>query len=457
MSRKFIGIDTDSLTFRGLSVAVLALLMLVPVSMVRGVIDERYELYQGVVQEVGSEWGGEQMVIGPVMLIPITERWSSVETVQSEAGEAKQIRRDQSRDDVIAVLPETLAIDASLDAERRQRGIYEAMVYTSQVALKGRFAPPDIATPPGRVIDVRWEDATLAIGVSAPVGIYAVDTPLIAGGARSAEPGSQLAALPQGMHWRLLDAKALANNGEFSIDVSLHGSAQIAFAPIGATTQAHIASKWPHPGFIGAMPTQRAIAASGFSADWSVSSLSRSYPQMFSQSSAPQSLNEVSLGVRLVQPVFLYSLNDRAVKYAVLFITLTFVTLLVFELVTEARVHYVQYALIGAALTMFYLLLLAFSEHIGFGAAYAIAASTVILMITAYTAAALGRWRRAVVIGAMQTVTYAVLYVILQLEDYALITGTIALLVALGTLMYFTRTLSRGQQGGPLAAASAAG
>ena len=204
------------------------------------------------------------------------------------------------------------------------------------------------------------------------------------------------------------------------------------FAPLGATTQAQIASKWPHPGFIGVMPTQRTVDADGFSASWSVSSLSRSYPQTFMQSSAPQSLNEVGLGVRLVQPVFLYSLNDRAVKYAVLFITLTFVTLLVFELVTDARVHYVQYALIGAALTMFYLLLLALSEHVGFGAAYAIAASTVVLMITSYVAAALGRWQRAVLVGAMQTVTYAVLYVILQLEDYALITGTVALLVALG-------------------------
>ncbi len=457
MSRRFLGIETDSLTFRGLSVAVLALLMLIPINMVRGVIDERHGMYQRVVQQVGSEWGGEQRVIGPVMLIPVSEHWSTVETVQSESGEAKQIRRDQTRDDVIAVLPETLAIDTSLDAERRQRGIYEAMVYTSQVSLKGRFAPPDIAAPPGRAMDVHWEDAMLAIGISAPVGIHDVGTPLITGGARSAQPGSQLAALPQGMHWRLLDAEALANNGDFSIDVSLHGSAQIEFAPIGATTRAHIASKWPHPGFIGVMPTQRAIDASGFSADWSVSSLSRSYPQVFSQLSAPQSLNEASLGVRLVQPVFLYSLNDRAVKYAVLFITLTFVTLLVFELVSDARVHYVQYVLIGAALTMFYLLLLAFSEHIGFGAAYAIAASTVVAMITTYTAAALGRWRRAVVIGSMQTVTYAVLYVILQLEDYALITGTIALLVALGALMYYTRTLSRGQQGGPLAVASAAG
>ncbi len=367
MSRRILGIDSDSLTFRGLSVAVLALLMLIPIGMVRGVIDERYGLYQGVVQQVGSEWGGEQTVIGPVLLIPVTERWSTNETVQAGA-DSRQIRREETRDDVVAVLPETLRIDASLDAERRQRGIYEAMVYTSKVAMKGRFAPPDIAAPVGRTVDVHWNDATLAVGVAAPVGIHDVATPRIAGGARSAEPGSQIAALPQGMHWRLRDAKALTDNGEFSIDLSLHGSEQIAFAPIGATTQAHIASKWPHPGFTGVMPTQRAIDADGFSASWSVSSLSRSYPQVFAQSNAPQSLNDAMLGVRLVQPVFLYSLNDRAVKYAVLFITLTFVTLLVFELVTEARVHYVQYALIGAALTMFYLLLLALSEHIGFGA-----------------------------------------------------------------------------------------
>ena len=442
MSARTFGMDRDSLTFRGLAVAVLVLLMLIPLNMVRGVIYERTALYHGVVQQVGAEWGGEQSVIGPILLVPITERSSTVETVRSQGGDAKQIRRETSHDDVIAVLPETLRIDAALDAQRRQRGIYEAMVYTSQVTLKGRFAAPDLATPNGKSVEVHWDAASLAIGVAAPVGIHAVETPVIAGGARAAEPGSLLVAMPQGMHWRLLDAKALADGGDFSIEMSLHGSAQIAFAAIGATTLAQIASKWPHPGFTGVMPTQRAIDADGFTAAWSVSSLSRSYPQMFVQSNSPPGLSDVSLGVRLMQPVFLYSLNERAVKYAVLFITLTFVTLLVFELMTEARVHYVQYALIGAALTMFYLLLLALSEHVGFAAAYAIAAFTVILMITVYVAAALRRWQRAVLVAAMQVVTYAVLYVILRLEDYALITGTVALLVALGALMYFTRTLS---------------
>jgi inner membrane protein len=445
MTRRFLGIDTDSLTFRGLTVAALILLMLVPVDMVRGVVDERNALYQGVVQQVGAEWGGEQTVIGPILLIPFTERWSTQETVQSDGRDVRQIRHEATRDDVLVVLPDALHIEASLDAERRQRGIYEAMVYTSQIALKGRFAPPDVANPLERTLDVHWDEASLAIGISAPIGIHSVETPAIAGGARAAESGSLLASMPQGMHWRLRDAKALANDGEFSIEMTLRGSEQIAFAPVGATTRATVVSKWPHPGFTGVMPTQRAIGADGFDARWSVSSLSRDYPQVFAQSKAP-SLGDLSLGVRLVQPVFLYSLNDRAVKYAVLFITLTFVTLLVFELVTDARVHYVQYALIGAGLTMFYLLLLALSEHIGFGMGYAIAAATLVLMITSYVAAALKSWRRALLVGAMQIATYAVLYVILQLEDYALLTGTVALLVALAALMYFTRTLSQSDE-----------
>jgi inner membrane protein len=445
MSRRIFGVDTDSLTFRGLTIAALILLMLVPVDMVRGVIDERNALYQGVVQDVGAAWGGAQTVVGPILLIPFTERWSTQETVQSDGGDVRQIRHEAVRDDILVVLPDALSIEASLDAERRQRGIYEAMVYTSQIALKGRFAPPDVASPVGRTLDVHWDDASLAIGISAPIGIHNVDTPTIAGGARAAEPGSLVASMPQGMHWRLRDAKALVNDGAFSIDMTLRGSEQIVFAPVGSTTHATVVSKWPHPGFTGVMPTQHTIGADGFDARWSVSSLSRDYPQVFAQSKAP-SLMDVGLGVRLVQPVFLYSLSDRAVKYAVLFITLTFVTLLVFELVTDARVHYVQYALIGAGLTMFYLLLLALSEHVGFGAGYAIAAATLVLMITSYVAAALGRWRRALLVGAMQIVTYAVLYVILQLEDYALLTGTVALLVALATLMYFTRRLSQSSE-----------
>jgi inner membrane protein len=456
MIRRMIGSDTSSLTIRGLAVAGLALLLLIPIGMVGSVIDERSGLYRDVVQQVGAEWGGEQTVIGPLLMVPFTERWETLETVQTDDGAAKQIRRKKSHEDVIVVLPEQLHIAASLDAEARQRGIYEAMVYTAPVTLKGRFARTEFASAQDRTIEMHWDKAELAVAVSAPVGIHSVDTPVVTGGARGVSPGSRLPSMPQGMHWRLDDARALASNGEFSIDMTLHGSSQIAFAPVGATTSARITSKWPHPGFAGLIPTERKIDEQGFDASWRISSLSRSYPQGFPLSAVPESLATDTLGVRLVQPVFLYSLNDRAVKYAALFITLTFVTLLVFELVTAARVHYVQYALIGAALTMFYLLLLALSEHVGFGSAYAVAASTVVLMITAYAAAALGRWRRAALVGAMQAVTYVVLYVILQLEDFALITGTVALLAALGALMYFTRTLSRTVPAEPSLAAAAA-
>jgi inner membrane protein len=445
MIRRLAGADSGSLTFRGLAVAGLTLLLLIPVGMVNGVIDERSARYQEVVEQVGAEWGGAQTVIGPILMLPFTERWETLETVHADDGAQKQIRRRQTREDVILVLPAELSITASLDAEPRQRGIYEAMVYAAPVTLTGRFARTEFASAEDRTLEVHWAKAGLAIAVSAPIGIHSVDTLVVSGGAQRVSPGSQLPSMPQGMHWLLHDARALADNGEFEIDMTLHGSAQIAFAPVGDRTVATISSKWPHPGFTGLSPMERRIDEHGFAANWSLSSLSRSYPQGFPLSDVPPSLATDTVGVRLVQPVFLYSLNDRAVKYAALFITLTFVTLLVFELVTAARVHYVQYALIGAALTMFYLLLLALSEHVGFAAAYAVAAATVVMMITAYAAAALGRWWHAALVGAMQTVTYAVLYVILQLEDFALITGTVALLAALGALMYFTRTLSSGE------------
>ena len=367
-------------------------------------------------QRIGAEWGGEQVVIGPVLLVPITERWTTLETVVSGDGDAKQIRRDETRDDVITVLPETLRIDATLDAERRRRGIYEAMVYASRIVLAGRFATPDIATPVGRSIDVHWDDATLAVGVSAPVGIHNVEMPLIAGGARAAEPGSLLPSLPQGMHWRLRDAKTLADNGNFSIEMSLHGSAQIAFAPVGATTQVQIVSAWPHPGFTGVMPTQRKISGDGFDASWSVSSLSRNYPQVFAQSNAPAPLNQVGFGVRLVQPVFLYSLNDRA-EYAVLFIPRVRDAAGV-RVGDRGALHYdVQYA-DRRSMTLFYLLLLALSER---RIRRAPRDSRVDRRGDDYGLCR-GRAFRAggaLLVGAMQAVPRC--SVVLQLEDYALV------------------------------------
>jgi inner membrane protein len=442
-----VNIDANSLTFRGIALGGLVLVMLLPVGMVGNLVDERHDRYQAVVQEVGAEWGGQQTITGPAILVPFTERWTD-ESVIGENGSVRQITREQTRDDVLVVLPEHLDVQATMDVERRLRGIYEATVYTTNATLRGAFAMGGQPTPSGRTVEYHWDDATLALGVSSPVGVQHVESgamqPL-----QRAEPDTSSVLLPHGMHWRARDARELANGGAFDISIVLRGSESIAITPVGATTRLTVTSRWPHPGFIGVLPSTRDVGADGFRAQWSVSSLARGYPQQFVQSQASSALDETSAGIRLVQPVHLYSLTERAVKYAVLFIALTITTFLVFELITGAQVHFVQYGLIGAAVAIFYLLLLALSEHIGFGGAYAIAAIAVTAMITSYAAAVLLQWRRAALIGTLQSATYAILYVVLRLEDYALLTGTVALFVALAALMFFTRSLPRAIPNGP--------
>jgi inner membrane protein len=440
MSTRRLVFDEQSLTLRGILIAVLVLAMLIPVGMIGGIVDERYERYRDVVQEIGTDWGGLQTVAGPVVVVPFTERWTEIEDVESN-GERKSVQHQYTRDSAFVVLPSTLDINAKLDVERRNRGIYEAMVYTSSVAMDARFDMPELAAARGRRLELHWPDATLALGIAGPVGIRSVD---VGAGVpvRAPEPGTALGALPSGVHWKLRDAQALLAGGRTTIALALNGAEELAFLPFGGTTEVRMQSVWPHPSFIGTIPAERRVTSDGFEARWRISSLSRNYPQLFESTNANVPLTQLSAGVRLMQPVATYSLTDRAVKYAVLFIALTFTTLLVFELVTLARVHYVQYALIGTALALFYLLLLALSEHIGFALAYLIAAAAIVVMLTAYAAAALSSLRRALLIGLMQTITYSVLWAILALEDYALLTGTVALLVSLGLLMFFTRKLS---------------
>ncbi len=437
---KRFGIDERSLTVRGLAIAGLALLMLVPVAMIGGIVEERYARYTSVVDEIGREWGGAQTLAGPVVIVPFTERWTVTEAVET-IGEKRLVQHQQSRDSAIVLLPETLTIDAKLGVDRRSRGIYEAMVYGSNVQAEARFALPELVAAPGRTLEPHWDEATLAFAISSPVGIRSVDivadTPM-----HAPEPGTALAALPSGVHWRLDDARSLLDGRTVRVSLELNGADSLAFLPFGGTTEITQRSAWPHPSFTGTIPSERKVGAEGFEARWRISSLARDYPQVFENGDSAQPLMQLSSGVRLMQPVTTYSLTDRAVKYAVLFIALTFTTLLVFELVTDARVHYVQYGAIGAALALFYLLLLALSEHIGFPRAYLVAATTIVVMLTAYSAAALTSVRRALVFGTMLTITYSVLWAILALEDYALLTGTIALVIALALVMYFTRSLS---------------
>jgi len=243
--------------------------------------------------------------------------------------------------------------------------------------------------------------------------------------------------LPQGFHAPVGDR--VSDGFEFSLPIGIRGSGSLRFLPLGATTVATLRSTWSHPSFVGEiLPAQREIDDDGFSAEWTIPLLNRSYPQAWVDG-VPVAFDEIEAGVRLFEPVALYDLVTRSVKYGLLFIALTFLTLGLIELTTDARIGFVQFLLIGVALALFFLMLIALAEHIGFAMAYILASTAIVVIITLYCRALLRRPAVALSVGGVLTAIYGVLYLILRAEDFALLGGTVLLVVALMVTMYVTR------------------
>lgn len=226
----------------------------------------------------------------------------------------------------------------------------------------------------------------------------------------------------------------------FKTNLNLNGSFELLFAPVGKETQLHLSSAWPNPSFTGAyLPTGRKLNADGFQADWKVSLVSRDFPQQWV---GPRyDVNKSSFGVSLLLSVDQYQQTMRTVKYAIMFIALTFLTFFIIEIRSSRPIHPIQYLLVGLALLIFYALLLSLSEYISFGYAYLIAGTAIVILITAYSASFLADRIRSLIVAGVMTIMYGYLYIILQLQDYALLMGTIVLFVALATLMFLTRKI----------------
>ncbi|MEN8164029.1 MAG: cell envelope integrity protein CreD [Acidobacteriota bacterium] len=288
--------------------------------------------------------------------------------------------------------------------------------------------------------EIRWSEAVVGFGLSDPRGIVEVEGFEINGQTVQVRPGTTLGdVFPRGFHAGVGDITG--DSLDIRLPVSLRGSGSLRFLPLGATTRASIRSDWPHPSFIGdVLPSTREITDGGFSAQWTIPLLNRSYPQAWLDCMTVD-INEIEAGVRLFEPVALYDLVTRAVKYGLLFITLTFLTLGLIEFVVGTRLSLVQYLLIGVALAMFFLILIALAEHIGFAIAYILASAAVVVINTLYCAAILPRRSLAAAVGVVLTAIYGILFTILKAEDFALLGGTLLLVVALSVTMYFTRRM----------------
>jgi len=447
---------SDSLLFRFAIIAVLIGIMTIPLDMVNDIVKERSQLYRSVLTDISNTWGNEQNLQGPALFVPYTEKFIT-ETIKTDKdGNERKVNRVSYKQRTAIALPSDLNIAVKLNGETRKRSIYESLVYTADITVTGNIQRPDIKSLSSNIDKIHWDKAWLALGISDTQAINKVshlnwtrqgDT----AGQVDFEPGTKVTkTLASGFHAPLnlnINKKPSAKNRvvyQFKLDININGSQGFYFSPFGKTTNVMIDSDWPHPSFQGnVLPDSHEINDNGFKAKWSVPHLARNYPQLWTLETQSFNVNEFIAGVNLFESISLYSQITRAIKYGVLFFALTFITFLIFELGIGRRLHIIQYAMIGLALSMFYLTLLSMAEHAGFFKAYISAAAIIIIMISLYAYAAIRSFGRTGLISILLVGLYSMLYSLLNLEDYALLAGTTLLLIILGVMMYLTRNIGR--------------
>jgi len=428
-------------------VGIVALLLQIPVEMIRGLVAERKQARDGVIAEIARGSSDAQRVVGPVLYVPWTRRSLDSTTTTDDGGHSRTVRKEKVEHGHIALLPATLSIEGSIDLQQKHRGIYRAQVYTLNSTLRGSFVlPPDLGMPegPGTLV---WGRALLVLGIQDPRGIRDGVKVEWDGAQPALYPGGiDAAGAPNGIHADLgvLPSSKTPTTREFRVALSLLGTERLDIVPVGAATTVALASTWPHPSFTGRILPDAGtrISREGFAAQWRTSYFATNLAQLHQrcvQSRQCDAFNQHSLTVSFVQPVDLYQTVERSVKYGFLFIGLTFAAFFLFEVLKRLAIHPVQYALVGLALAIFFLLLISLSEHLGFAGAYAIASGSCVALNGYYVAYVLHSWRRGVAFGLALGALYALLYVLLRVEDHALLAGSLLVFACVASAMIATR------------------
>ena len=425
---------TQTVTAKVLGIGVLALLMTIPLLQVSGLVRERQQLRAAAIAQIAQGWGGRQVLGGPVLVVP---------TIQALAPEPGQPPRWRAGSE--SLLADTLQMDVALAVQKRSYGIYTAPVFVATVKLHGQFRAQDLAQS-RRVSDAPWQGgkAELRLPIGDLRGLQEVSALQVNGKpVRFESSADHLGPWPNVIVPIDLDAL-----GDQPIDVQmslkLDGTEALQLLPLARSTDVTMSAPWRDPSFVGAaLPLEHQLDAHGFSAHWHLLDLNRSYGQHWTDAGGgmEQALQASTFGVQLYQPVDVYQRNVRAGKYGLLFIAMTFVAFFLFEVLKRLRVHPVQYLLVGAALATFYVVLLALSEQIGFGAAYALAAAAVVAIVGGYAAAVLRARRAGLLLGGVLGLIYAMLYGLIAAEQYALLIGALVLLVMVALMMYLTRRI----------------
>lgn len=419
--------EKNKMLLKGLFIGFLILVMLIPVAYLINLIREREIRQNEVIDEISSKWASAQNIQGPVIIVPYIVPATEKEPEQKHH---------------IYLLPEKLDVNGAMLPEVRQRSLYQVTLYRSEMTLAGNFdfsALDKMGLPRERIL---WNECSLILGLDDSRGLeenVALDWGSSKMTMDAGVPNNQV--VKNGLNVKVsLDTQ---ESTAFQIRVKLKGSEYLYFTPVGKTTQVSLNSPWQHPSFDGQyLPYEKVnITDKGFTARWKVLQVSRNYPQIWTDETAKYEIANSAFGVKLIQPTDGYSKTDRSVKYAILIIALTFTVFFFIEIFQKKQVHPLQYILVGIALCVFYTLLLSISEYTGFNPAYLIATVATVSLISLYVWGIFKQLKIAAGLALALGGLYTYIFILIQLQDYALLCGSIGLFIILAVIMYYSRKI----------------
>lgn len=441
----------NSLSLKLFIVGFLIAILMIPTGMISMLVYDRQNRQEEAIREVSEKWGYEQTITGPVLSIPYKKTYENT------------VNGKKSVDEVIRYahfLPETLMVDGKILPETRQRGIYEVVVYNSEMKLSGEFNVPDFSKWDIDPNMIMYDKAFISLGIPDLRGVKENISLKWNNDDLFFQPGIETKdVIDSGVSANIYIDPNDRIQYKYELNLVLNGSRDLKFVPIGRTTEVKLASSWNDPSFQGAfLPNKYDLNENGFTANWKILEINRNFPQSFlgsmslegdmnipynkyEKAVAVGGIQSSSFGVRLLVVADEYQKTVRALKYAIMILALTFLILFFFEAMNKKRVHALQYILIGLALSLFYVLLLSIAEHLGFNQAYWISVLATVGLIALYSKSVFKEWKPVFTESLILLFIYSFIFVILQLKDYALLVGAIGLFVILSIVMYISRNI----------------
>jgi len=445
----------ESVMIKLFSIGFLILILMLPASWIEDLVRERQSRATEVLGEVSDKWSGAQTLSGPVLVIPFIK-----EIVVDRGKDGIEILQENHK---AYFLSEDLNINGQVDPMKLNRGIFDVSVYKSAMNLKATFVKPDFSTMKIKPELVQWKDAYVIFGLSDLRGISENPTITIGADTLVADPSNDIGITVKsktGIYWHeslreehyteVTSTKGMTAqlnwnsegdfSGDFLMKLNLKGSRRLDFVPAGKTTTVALRAPWADPSFSGEfLPIKRDINEQGFTAEWSVLHFNRPFSQSWVTDN--QTLSGADFGVKLLVPVDQYQKAMRTSKYSVLIILLTFIALFLVEITQKIRIHPFQYILIGAALIIYYTLLLSISEHTGFNIAYGVSAIATVVLIALYSRTFLHTPKLVALVTTLLVLFYGFIYLIILQQDFSLLIGSVGLFIIVGMLMYFSRKI----------------